>query len=184
MHTLLLLSQPQFEEVFLHATAELGQLRTGRASPSLVEDLPVEGYGSTMALKGVASVSLSDARTLLVEPWDKALLKAIEKAIQASSLGVNPTVDGSAVRIVLPPLTEESRKQLVKVMREKLEDARVAARAVRERVREQVVRLEREKEIGEDEKFKQLDELDKLTKECVQKIDEAGERKEKEIMTV
>lgn len=184
MHQKLLQHKPSFEAALDHLKTELGQIRTGRATPALVEGLIVEAYDSLMEMKGVASISVSDAKTLVIEPWDKNLLKAIEKAVQESPLGINPVVDGKAVRLSMPSMTEETRKNLAKTMREKLEEARVAARGAREKVRNEIVGAEKNSELTEDEKFKLLEELDKLTKEYVDKIEALGKQKEEEIMTV
>ena len=184
MSVMLTQYKPEFEAVIEHMRGELVQMRTGRATPAIVEDLMVEAYGAPMTIKGTASVNVADAKTLVIEPWDKGLLKAIEKAIQESNIGINPVVDGKVVRLVMPPMTEESRKQLVKVMKEKLEQARVSLRGVREKAREEVVGMEKEKEIGEDEKFRLLEELEKMVKDSNEKVKEIGEKKEEEINVV
>lgn len=163
---------------------ELASLRTGRATPALVEDISVPAYDSTMDLKSVASTTVQDAKTLVIEPWDKSLLQAIEKAVRDADIGISPAIDGEIVRINMPPMTEENRKQLVKKMKEMLEETRVRIRGVREAIRDEVFKKEKEKEIGEDEKFKILDELDKLTKEYTEKVEELGKKKEGEIMTI
>jgi len=125
-----------------------------------------------------------DPKTMNVEPWDKSLLQTIEKAIRDADIGISPSVDGEVVRINIPPMTEENRKQIVKKVKEKMEDARVSVRSTRETLRDEVNRMEKEKEISEDEKFKILDEIDKATKEFTQEIDEIATTKEEEIMTV
>lgn len=184
MHPKLQSCKPLFETTIEHLLGELGQMRTGRATPALVENIKVDAYGAPMEMKGVASISVLDAKTLIIEPWDKNLLKAIEKAIHESPIGINPVVDSKVVRLSMPVMTEETRKTLVKAMKEKLEEARVAARAVREKARNEIVEMEKGGELTEDEKFKLLEELDKLTKEYTEKIEEIGGQKEEEIMTV
>jgi ribosome recycling factor len=184
MHPFVSQQKPSYQAVVDHLQNELAGLRTGRASPQLVENVKVEAYGSPMELKGVASIKIQDAKTLLIEPWDKSLLQAIEKAIREADLGVNPAVDGSAIRIVLPQMTEETRKKLVKTMKEKCEDCRVALRKVREEAREAIGKQEKEEGLSEDDKFKILDEIDKLTKEFNELVEQISEAKEKEIMTV
>ncbi|HBR80258.1 MAG: Ribosome-recycling factor [Candidatus Uhrbacteria bacterium GW2011_GWE2_45_35] len=184
MHPSILAHKTSFEAVIDHLHQELNQIRTGRATPALVENLSIEVYGSTMEMKGVASISVLDAKTLIIEPWDKNTLKAIEKAIQESSIGINPVVDGKAVRLSMPAMTEDSRKALAKAMKEKLEEAKVAARSVREKARNEVIEAEKQGEFTEDEKFKLLEELDKLTKEYTDKVEEMGKAKEEELMTV
>ncbi len=184
MHPLIQETKTQGEAAVEHAREEVAGLRTGRANPALVENVTIDAYGAPMQIKAVASITVPDAKTLAIEPWDKNLLKAIEKGIQEASLGINPVVDGKLVRLVMPQMTEESRKNFVKLMKEKLEEGRVAVRGVREKAREAVTKMEREKEMSEDEKYRLFEELDKLTKDFVAVIDELGEKKEEEIMTV
>ena len=184
MHPKILAHKPSFEGVIDHLHQELNQMRTGRATPALVEGLQVEAYGSVMEMKGVGSISVLDAKTLVIEPWDKGLLKAIEKSIHESSLGINPVVDSKVVRLSMPMMTEENRKALVKVMKEKIEEAKVSARGVREKVRNEIMEAEKGGELSEDEKFKLLEELDKMTKEYTDKVEDLGKQKEEEIMTV
>jgi len=184
MHPKILAQKPSFEAVVEHLHQEMNQMRTGRATPALVESLQVEAYGSTMEMKGVGSISVQDAKTLIIEPWDKSLLKAIEKSIHESSIGINPVVDSKVVRLSMPPMTEENRKALVKVMKEKIEEAKVAARSVREDARNEIIEAEKGGEFSEDEKFKLLEELDKMTKDYTDKIEDLGKQKEEEIMTV
>ncbi len=184
MHARLIQNKPLFETVMEHLQKELGALRTGRATPALIEDVRVHAYDGMMELKGLASIGVSDAKTLLIDPWDKALIPAIEKAIRDSGTGLSPATDGGKIRIVLPPMTEENRIKLVKLMKEKIEESRIAIRSVREELREEIQESEKNKEMSEDEKFKLLDELDKLTKEYNEEIGTMGEKKEHEIMTV
>lgn len=176
--------KPEFQKVIDHLKRELGGLRTGRASPALVEDIQVEAYGTKMGMKGVGSISVPDSKTIQIEPWDKTLLKEIEKAVSASGLGIMPIVDGNVVRISLPKLTEENRKELVKLMGKKLEEAKVGVRGVRERIREGIIADERDKKISEDERFRHQEALEKMVKDYVVEIDRIGAEKEKEIMTV
>ena len=173
--------KPDFEKVLEHLNHELGTLRTGRASPALVEDLPVEAYGTTQPVKALGSMSTPDARTLVIEPWDASVVKAIESAIVASGIGVSPVVDGKVIRLIMPMMTEENRMRMVKVMNEKLEDARVQVRKIREEAKKKV---EKQTGVGQDDIRRELEQLDKTVKEYVAKIDEMGEKKEKEIMTV
>jgi ribosome recycling factor len=177
-------AKQQFALVIDHLEKELHNLRSGRANASMVEDLPVEVYGSMMELKGVASISVPDAKTIQIEPWDKNNVKEIEKAIQASSLGLNPNVAGTTIRLVMPPMTEENRKALVKVVGQKAEQARISVRNVREEVRDKVSADEKEKRIGEDEKFRLFEQLDKVVAEENAKIEKIAKEKEEEIMTI
>lgn len=184
MHSILIQKKSAFEAAIDHLHKEFGGLRTGRATPALVEDIPVAAYDTRMELKGLASIQVQDARTLVIEPWDKNLTKNIEKAIHEADLGFHPIVDGSIIRIVMPLMTEENRKAMVKKMKTLVEEARVRARGAREDARETVIRMEKDKTISEDEKFKLFDEIDKMTKEYIEKLDAMGEKKEEEIMSV
>ena len=184
MHPFVQAKQTEFQAAIEHLQNELSSLRTGRASPQLVENIRVEAYGDNMDLKGVASISVQDAKTIVIEPWDKSLLQAVEKAIRDADIGVSPAVDGQIVRINLPTMTEETRKKLVKIMKEKSEECRIALRGVRESCRDEVLRQEKEKEIAEDVKFKLLEELDRTTKEFTELVESICDKKEAEIMTV
>ncbi len=184
MHPLLSQQRPAFESAIAHLQKELGGLRTGRATPALVEDISVSAYDAMMEIKGLASIQVQDAKTLVIDPWDKSLLRNIEKGIRDAGVGLSPVVDGTVIRIVMPSMTQESRKSMVKKMKEFLEDARIALRQVREDARDQAANMEKEKQISEDEKFKLIDEIDKMTKEFNERIDEIGKKKEDEIMTV
>ncbi|MEK7665923.1 MAG: ribosome recycling factor [Patescibacteria group bacterium] len=174
----------EFQKILEHLGQELSTVRTGRASPALVEGIQVNVYATMMELKSIASISVPDARTLQIQPWDKANLQPIEHAIATANLGINPVNDGTVIRLVMPQLTEETRKQMVKMMKEKLEVARVAIRKMRERVRDEIVASEKAREIAEDERFARQEELDKIVKEFDGDISASGEKKEKEIMTV
>ncbi len=174
-------SKAEFEKVINHLTHELSMLRTGRATPALVEDIQVEAYGTMQPVKALGSISVTDARTLAIEPWDGTVVKAIEKAIQESGIGINPAVDGKIIRLAMPMMTEENRQKLVKVMKEKMEEARVSIRQVREEVKK---KIEKQDGIGQDAVRKDLADLDKTVKDYVAKIDAVGDKKEKEIMTV
>lgn len=176
--------KPEFQKVIDHVKIELGALRTGRANPAILDMVMVEAYGSKMPIKGVGSVGVPDARTLTIEPWDKSLLKEIERAIVAANIGLSPVVDGTVVRLNIPQLTEENRKELVKLMGKRLEEARVAVRGVREKVRAAILSAEEAKKIREDERFKMQEDLEKMVAQFNENIKKMGEEKEKEIMTV
>jgi ribosome recycling factor len=163
---------------------DLSGIRTGRASPALVERLQVEYYGTHTPLIQLASISVPEPRSLLIKPFDAASLKTIERAIQASDLGLTPNNDGKSIRLNLPPLTEERRRELVKVVHNRLEDARVAARNVRRDSIRDLREFEHEKMISEDEREKGEAELQKLTDRYIEEINAIGERKEKEILEV
>lgn len=172
------------DSVLGHFKTEIAGLRTGRATPALVEDLEIEYYGSRTPLKAVASISSPDPRTLLIQPWDKSAVQAIEKAIQGSSLGLNPATDRDAIRLSIPALTEERRKELAKLLGRHTEDARIQIRRGREDALRAVDRKEKQKEISEDEKFRLRNEVQKIVDEVNKKIEDVNLAKEKEIMTV
>jgi ribosome recycling factor len=163
---------------------DLSGIRTGRASPALVERLPVEYYGSPTPLIQLASIGVPEARSLLIRPYDASTLRAIERAIQVSDLGLTPNNDGKSIRLNLPPLTEERRRELVKVVNNRVEEGRVAVRNVRRDVIKDMREFENEKLISEDELKRGEEELQKLTDHYVEEINAVGERKEKEILEV
>jgi len=163
---------------------DLGGIRTGRASPALVERLPVEYYGTPTPLIQLATISVPEPRALLIKPFDASTLKIIERAIQASDLGLTPNNDGKSIRLNLPPLTEERRRDLVKVVHNRVEEARVAARNVRRDAIRDLREFEEEKMISEDELKKGEEELQKITERYIEEINATGERKEKEILEV
>jgi ribosome recycling factor len=163
---------------------KFGSVRTGRASLSLLDGLTVDYYGTPTPLQQVASLSLPDSRQILIQPWEQKIIPEIEKAIMKSDLGLTPMNDGKLIRINIPALTEERRKQLVKVVRKEAEDAKVAVRNIRRDVNEELKKLEKEKHVSEDEIKKEHDEVQKITDSFVKKVDELLDHKEKEIMEV
>jgi ribosome recycling factor len=163
---------------------DLSGIRTGRANPGLVEKIHVEYYGADTPLMQLASISVPDARSLLIKPFDKSTLKAVEKAILASDLGLTPNNDGQAIRLNLPPLTEDRRRDLVKHVHHRLEEARVALRNVRRDSMKDLKEFESEKMISEDERKRGEDDLQKLVDKIVAEIETIGKRKEQEIMEV
>lgn len=158
---------------------ELSTIRTGRASASLVEDIKVEAYGSIMPLKSCGNISIPEARQILIDPWDKSLIKDIEKAIMISGLGLNPNSDGNVLRINLPEMTEDKRKDLLKVVGVKCENCRIEIRKTREDLKNSV-----KDEKDEDLKKSILEDLDDVTKEFNEKVEELRKKKEEEVMTV
>lgn len=162
---------------------ELATIRTGRASPALVEHLRVDYYGSPTPLNQVATIAVPEARLITIQPWDRGSLGAIEKAIQRSDLGITPNNDGHIIRLVLPQLTEERRRELAKVVRRRVEEGRVAVRNVRRDGLEELRRLERNKEISEDNDRRAQEQLQKLTDRFIADVDKLGEEKEKELLT-
>jgi ribosome recycling factor len=163
---------------------DLSTIRTGRANPSLVEKLQIEYYGSPTPLVQLASTSVPEPRTLLIKPFDKTTLKAIEKAILASDLGLTPNNDGIVIRLNLPPLTEERRRDLVKRVHHKTEETRVALRNIRRDSMKDIKDYENEKLISEDDRSRGEEELQKLTDRFMLEIDRIGHHKEQEIMEV
>jgi ribosome recycling factor len=163
---------------------EFSKLRTGRASTSLVDNLTVDYYGTPTPLNQIASISIPDSRTISIQPWDKGAFGAVEKAIQTSDLGLNPVNDGKVIRIAIPPLTEDRRKELVKVAKKYTEDAKIAIRNVRRDMNESFKKMQKDKEISEDEQHKAQDDVQKLTDDYIKLSDEAVAEKEKEILAI
>lgn len=163
---------------------DLASLRAGRATPALLDKIQVDYYGALTPVNQMANVNVPEARLLLIQPWDKSTIPAIEKAILKSDLGLTPSNDGNVIRIGVPQLTEERRKELVKVVKKKSEEARVAVRNVRRDTNDMIKELEKEREVSEDDSKRALDEVQKITDKFVKKIDDVMNGKEKEIMEV
>ena len=163
---------------------ELASIRTGRARPSLVDHVRVDYYGSTVPLNQLATVAAPEARLLTIQPWDRQALGAIEKAIQKSDLGLNPSNDGHIIRLVIPPLTEERRRELARVVHKKTEEGRVAVRNVRRDSLEHLRRLEKAEKVSEDEERRAQDRLQKLTDRLIGEVDRLGQEKEAEVLEV
>lgn len=162
----------------------LGSIRTGRASPALVEDLLVEAYGSTMPLNQLAGINTPEAKMILIQPYDASMVKAIEKAIQNSELGLNPSNDGRVIRLVIPALTQERRKDLTKQVKARIEESKVALRNLRRDALEDVKKLLNDKQISEDEQRRGQEKLQQLTDTYTREIDGVGQAKEAEVMEV
>ena len=167
-----------------HTREEFVKIRTGRASTGLLDQIKVDYYGYPTPLNQVAQVGVGDARTLTVQPWEKNMVKVVEKAIRDSDLGLNPATSGDVIRVPLPPLTEERRRELSKVVRGMGEDSKVAIRNLRRDANTHVERLTKDKEISEDDERRAETEVQKLTDKYVAEIDKVVADKEKEIMTV
>jgi ribosome recycling factor len=163
---------------------ELNTIRTGRASATLFERVKVEYYGNPTPLNQVATISVPEARLVVIQPWDKGIINEIEKAIQKSELSVNPSNDGKVIRINIPPLTEERRKEYVKVAKNMAEQARVALRNIRRDANDELKKAQKAGDISEDEEKRAADEVQKITDESVEKVNEAVEAKEKEILEI
>jgi len=163
---------------------DLHKIRTGRAHPGILDQVSVDYYGSMVPISQVANVTLLDARTISVQPWEKGLGAKIEKAIRESDLGLNPATQGDLIRVPMPPLTEERRRDLTKVVRNAGEDAKIAVRNLRRDANEQAKKLLKDKEIGEDDERRSLDEVQKLTDRVIAEIDRLISAKEAEILAV
>ncbi len=163
---------------------EFAAIRTGRASPALLDRLVVEAYGQPAPLKQVAGVSVPDSRTLLITAWDKGVVAEIRKAIEKSDLGLTPNIDGTAIRLIIPPLNEERRKDLVKLVKKKAEDGRIAVRNVRHHSHDELKSKLKTHEITEDDNKRMQESLQRLTDKYVKEIDSLVVAKEKEIMEV
>lgn len=161
---------------------ELGGLRTGRATPALVDGILVDSYGSKTPLKHVAAISVEDAKTIKITPWDHSLFKNIEHAIVGSPLGIQPIADKESIRITLPQLTEERRRSLLKILSEKIEEAKISFRQIRDEAWHDIQEKQKNGEISEDDKFRFKNELQKIIDGAGAEIDSIGELKEKEIM--
>ena len=163
---------------------DLGTIRTGRATPALIENVSVDYYGVATPLNQIASISAPDARVIMVQPWDKQALREIEKSLLKSEMGFNPSNDGNIITVPIPPLTQERRQELVRLLKRKLEEGKVSIRNVRRDGVETLRKLEREKAISQDENHRSQDQLQKATDAHVKTVDEVGSSKETEIMQV
>jgi ribosome recycling factor len=165
-----------------HLQAEFAAVRTGRASSALVEKLKVDYYGSEVPLQQIAGFGVPEPRVLTISPYDKSAIKAIEKALQSSDLGINPSNDGQIIRLTFPELTGERRQELVKIVRNRAEEGRVAVRNVRRQARHELEALEKDHEIGKDDLDRAEKELEKRTHDVISEIDEMLKHKEKELL--
>lgn len=174
----------EYETHIAYLRDELKGLRTGRAHTSLIEGIMVETYGALSAIQHLASLSVPDARTIVITPWDKSILKDIEKSILSAQVGINPINDGVSIRLVLPSLTEENRKSLVKVVGQKVEQAKIAIRSHRDFLREEVQKGEKKGELTEDDRYDYYKKIDEMTKEYSALAEELGSKKEEDILTL
>jgi ribosome recycling factor len=177
-------ARDRMQKAIVHLREEFASVRTGRATPALVDKLKVDYYGSEVPLQQLAGFSVPEPRVLVISPYDKGALKAIEKAIQTSDLGVNPSNDGQIVRLTFPELTQERRKDLVKVVKGRAEESRVAVRNLRRHARQELEALEHDGEMSRDELDRIEKELEKLTHDTVAEIDTMLSHKEKELLEV
>lgn len=177
-------SEERMQKTAEFLSKDLAGLRAGRANPAMVEKIVVDYYGALTPINQLANISVPEARLLVIQPWDKTTIASIEKAIMKSDLGINPSNDGNVIRLAIPQLTEERRKELVKVVRKKGEEAKVAVRNIRREANELLKSSEKEKLISEDENKKAIDEIQKTTDKHIKGIDLILQAKEKEIMEV
>lgn len=173
-----------FIEATDHFKGEIEKFRTGSATPALVDYLVVDYYGTKTPMKQIASINVPEPRSLMIQPWDRGALGAIENAIRTANIGLNPMNDGVVIRIALPPLTEERRKDLVKALNQKSEEARIAVRNIREDAWKEIQNLEKEGVIGEDDKFRAKEALQEVVEAYNRKIEEMRKKKEEDMMTI
>lgn len=173
-----------FSQVVEHFKSELSTLRTGRASASLVEHMEIDYYDSKTPLIQIAQIAVPEPRMITIQPYDKNALKDIEKAIQVSNLGINPVNDGTLIRLTIPPMTEERRKDIVKIVAQMTEKARVSLRNVREEIWKEIQRMEKDGELSEDDKISSKEDLQKMVDKYNGEIKKLAETKEQEVMTI
>jgi ribosome recycling factor len=166
-----------------HLEHELHGLRTGRATPSLLENIKVDYYGAQTPLNQCATISVPEARLLVVQPWDKSILNTIEKAIQAANLGLNPQNDGQLIRIPIPAMNDERRQELVRIIHQMAEEGRIAVRNIRREANDQIKKLEKDKNISEDDAKAAYDEIQKITDKYIEKVNETQKTKEEDILS-
>ncbi|ABI68203.1 ribosome recycling factor [Syntrophomonas wolfei] len=177
-------TEERMKKTIEHLRKDLASLRAGRANPAMLEKIMVDYYGQPTPINQLANITVPEARLLVIQPWDKTIIASIEKAIMKSDLGINPSNDGNVIRLVIPQLTEERRKELVKVLRKRAEEARVAVRNIRRDSNELLKSGEKEKLISEDDNKKGMDDIQKETDRHIKEIDSILQGKEKEIMEV
>jgi len=176
--------KPNFQQIIEHFKRELLSLRTSRATPTLVENILVEAYGVKMPLQQLASITIPETKTIQIQLWDKNIIKEVEKVIAQSNLNLSPSVEGNVIRINLPFLTEENRKNLIKILHQRLEQNRIEIRNLRDKIKEEIINKFKGKEISEDDKYKLIEELDKTVHQYNEEVEGIGEKKEREIMRV
>lgn len=179
LHPILETFEQMIKKALDHLHAEFAKLQTGRANASLVEHIGVDAYGQRMEMKGVASISVQDARSIVIQPWDKSVLADIEKAIQIANIGVNPVNDGIVIRLNFPSMTEERRKQITKIVSQLAEAAKIAVRQDRQKANDEIKLI-----TDENEKERLIKELQKHVDDANKKIEDAAKKKDEEVMTV
>ncbi len=174
----------ELNKIIIKLKEDMAAIRTGRVSTLIVENIPVDYYGTKTPLKQIANISAPDARLIVIEPWSKENMKDIIAVIAGANLGVNPVSDGVAIKIVFPPMSQEEREKTVKLMKQRAEKAKVAIRSLRDEERDAIKESEKNKEIGKDEKFRMEKDLQKDIDQKMGEIEDLAEEKEKEIMTI
>ena len=176
--------EDKMQKTYDHLISDYQGIRAGRANPHVLDKLRVDYYGTPTPINQLATVSVAEARILNIQPWDKSVLTAIEKAIQTSDIGINPTNDGSIIRLVFPPLTEDRRKEIVKDIKKKAEDAKVAIRSIRRDNIDKLKKMQKNSEITEDDLSNGEEKIQKITDDFIKKIDDKAKDKEKEVMEI
>jgi len=170
-----------FDKAIEHLKSDLESIRTNRVTPALIENIQADVYGSKMPINQLASINVQDSKTMVVEAWDKPNIQAIEKAIQTASLSLSVANEGTFLRVTVPVMTEETRKEILKALNQKLEHYKSVIRGIRDKIKNEIHELEKNKEIGEDEKFTLVEELDNVSRQYNDQIKEMGNKKEEEI---
>ncbi len=176
--------KPKLSKSIDYLNSELSKVRTGRASPALLESVKVNAYDSVMEVRELGTIAVADAQNLVISPWDKGLLKEIAKGISSSDLNLNPVVDGDVVRISIPDLTEERRKELTKLVTSKVEEVKTSVRNIRQEAMKEIDKDFADKKIGEDEKFKFKEDVEEIIKDSIQKVVNLGEDKKKDLLNI
>ncbi|PLX68516.1 MAG: ribosome recycling factor [Denitrovibrio sp.] len=177
-------TKDKMDKTIAHYKEELKSIRTGRASISMFDNVTVDYYGTPTPINGVATLSSPEPRLITISPWDASIIPAIEKAIQNSNMGFNPSNDGKLIRIPVPQLTEDRRKEIVKLVKKMAEDNKVAVRNLRRDGNDKIKKLEKDKEISEDDSKKFVDQIQEVTNDYIKKVDEVTAAKEKEVMEI
>ena len=177
-------AEQEFKKAIDFLQNEITSIRTGRAHPSLVDGIFVQAYGTKTPLNQLASINVPEPMVMVISPWDKGIIREIEKSIRESDIGINPVNEGGLIRLVIPKLTEETRRDLIKILNKKLEQSKISLRQIRDKIKEEVIELEKDKAISQDEKFDLLKKLDEKISEFNNIIKEIGEKKEEEMMTI
>lgn len=184
MHPLIESQRSQFNAVIELAKKELGAIRTGRANPMLLDNVQVEAYGVRTPLKQLASISVPEPSCLQIEPWDKSIIKEVEKSLIEARLGLNPSIGGTSIRLSMPPMTAETRTEITRLVNTKIEQLKMRFRSIRDSIREVIIKAEKEKTITQDDRYDAFEQIDGLTKEYTEQLKEIGEKKIKEVNTI